>query len=296
VQIMYGLAGERRLEERVIPWLPGFANSRPVRVGNAASAQLQLDVYGEVLDAAYQTLAHGVEGSPFGWALLRNMLTWLEHGWRKKDAGIWEVRGPKRHFTHSKMMAWVAFDRGVRMHEEFGRDCPVERWRQIRHEIKAQVLTHAWSERKQAYTQSYGSDELDASILQMPLVGFLPATDPRFVSTVEAIRRELSVDGLLLRYRDKEEVDGLPPGEGVFLACSFWLVEVLAMQGHLGEARALFERLLSLRNDVGLLSEEYDPVAGRMLGNFPQALTHLALVEAAIALVEHRLPRAVRPD
>jgi GH15 family glucan-1,4-alpha-glucosidase len=299
VQIVYGVAGERRLEERTLDWLPGFEHSRPVRVGNGASHQLQLDVYGEVLDAAYQTVAHGIVGSEFGWALMKRLLAWLEDHWREKDAGIWEVRGPRRHFTHSKMMAWVAFDRAVRMHEEFGRDGPVARWRQLRDEIKTQVVTCGWSERKQAYAQSYGSDELDASILLMPLVGFLPADDPRFVSTVEAIRRELSVDGLLLRYRSQDEaqraVDGLPPGEGVFLACSFWLVEVLALQGRLEEAEALFERLLSLRNDLGLLSEEYDPRGGLLLGNFPQAFTHLALVEAALTLAEHRTLRGVVP-
>jgi GH15 family glucan-1,4-alpha-glucosidase len=192
-------------------------------------------------------------------------------------------------------MAWVAFDRGVRMHDEFGRECPVERWRALRDEIKDQVLRCGWSERKHAFTQSYGSDDLDASILQMPIVGFLPAGDPRFVSTVEAIQRELSVDGLLLRYKsqDEQQVDGLPAGEGVFLACSFWLVEVLALQGRLDEAQALFDRLLGLRNDLGLLSEEYDPKTGLLLGNFPQAFTHLALVEAALTLAEHRSPRGV---
>ena len=296
VQIMYGVAGERRIEERELDWLPGFAGSRPVRVGNAASHQIQLDVYGEVLDAAYQTISHGIEGSEFGWALMKRLLAWLEDHWREKDAGIWEVRGPLRDFTHSKMMAWVAFDRAVRMHEEFGRDGPVARWRELRDEIKAQVLSCGWSERKQAFTQSYGSDELDASLLQLPLVGLLSADDPRFVSTVEAIQRELSVDGLLLRYRGQDGVDGLPSGEGVFLACSFWLVEVLALQGHLDEAQALFERLLRLRNDLGLLSEEYDPHAGIMLGNFPQAFTHLALVEAALTLAEHRTLRGVEPQ
>ncbi|MBW3632861.1 MAG: glycoside hydrolase family 15 protein [Chloroflexi bacterium] len=300
VQIMYGVAGERRLTERTLDWLPGFADSRPVRVGNAASHQLQLDVYGEVLDVAYQTVAHGIEGSESGWALMKRLLAWLEDHWREKDAGIWEVRGPRRHFTHSKMMAWVAFDRAVRMHEEFGRDGPVARWRELRDEIKAQVEACGWSERKQAYAQSYGSDELDASILLMPLVGFLPADDPRFVSTVEAIRRELSVDGLLLRYRSHAKgdgaVDGLPPGEGAFLACSFWLVEVLTLQGRLDEAETLFDRLLSLRNDLGLLSEEYDPHSGLLLGNFPQAFTHLALVEAALTLAKHRPLRGVVPQ
>jgi len=297
VQIMYGVAGERRIEERVIPWLPGFADSRPVRVGNAASHQCQLDIYGEVLDAAYQTLAQGVEASDFGWSLIKGLLAWLADHWQEKDAGIWEVRGPLRNFTHSKMMAWVAFDRAVRIHDEFGREGPVDQWRAMRDEIKAQVLSCGWSERKQAFSQSYGSDELDASILLMPIVGFLPADDPRFVSTVEAIRRELSVDGLLLRYRsqDEQHIDGLPAGEGVFLACSFWLVEVLALQGRLEEAQELFDRLLGLRNDVGLLSEEYDPKTGMLLGNFPQAFTHLALVEAALTLDERRSPRGVAP-
>jgi GH15 family glucan-1,4-alpha-glucosidase len=295
VQIMYGLAGERRLDERELEWLPGFAGSRPVRTGNAAWTQLQLDVYGEVLDTAYETLAHGIEGSPFVWALLKHLLMWLEDGWRKEDAGIWEVRGPARHFTHSKVMAWVAFDRAVRLHEEFGRDGPVERWRALRDEIKTEVLASAWSERKHAFAQSYGADELDASLLLMPIVGFLPPDDPRVVATVEAIRRELTVDGLVLRYRTEAGgVDGLPAGEGVFLACSFWLVEVLTLQGRQDDARRLFERLLALRNDVGLLAEEYDPIAGRQLGNFPQAFTHLALVGAALALGEQRPLRSTQ--
>jgi GH15 family glucan-1,4-alpha-glucosidase len=266
-----------------------------VRTGNAAWTQLQLDVYGEVLDTAYETLAHGIEGSPFVWALLKHLLMWLEDGWRKEDAGIWEVRGPARHFTHSKVMAWVAFDRAVRLHEEFGRDGPVERWRALRDEIKTEVLASAWSERKHAFAQSYGADELDASLLLMPIVGFLPPDDPRVVATVEAIRRELTIDGLVLRYRTEAGgVDGLPAGEGVFLACSFWLVEVLALQGRQDEARRLFERLLALRNDVGLLAEEYDPIAGRQLGNFPQAFTHLALVGAALALGEQRPLRSTQ--
>jgi GH15 family glucan-1,4-alpha-glucosidase len=289
VQIMYGIAGERRLDERELEWLPGFGDSGPVRVGNAASTQLQLDVYGELLDAAYHTITHGIEPSEFGWALMRKLLAWLEDGWREKDSGIWEVRGPARHFTHSKVMSWVAFDRAVRLCDEHGHDGPVERWRALRDEIHAQVLANAWSERKQAFAQSYGADELDAAVLLMPLVGFLPATDPRVVSTVDAIRRELTVDGLVLRYRPEESgVDGLPAGEGVFLACTFWLVMVLELQGLHDEARELFERLLDLRNDVGLLAEEYDPIAGRQLGNFPQAFTHLSLVSAALALSEGR--------
>ncbi len=290
VQIMYGVAGERRLDERELDWLPGFEGSRPVRVGNAASEQLQLDVYGEVIDALYQTRLHGAPADDNVWSLSGKLLEWLEDGWRREDAGIWEVRGPNRHFTHSKVMAWVAFDRAVRSHEEFGRDGPVARWRELRDEIKAEVLARAWSEEKRAYSQYYGSDELDASVLLMPLVGFLPADDERFASTVDAIRRELTVDGLVLRYVSRTDggIDGLPAGEGVFLACSFWLAEVLACQGKLDEARELFERLLDIRNDVGLLAEEYDPVAGRQLGNFPQAFTHLALVGAAIAIGEGR--------
>ncbi len=286
LQIMYGIAGERRLDEREIEWLPGYEDSRPVRVGNAASAQLQLDVYGELLDAAYQTVVHGAPSDPAAWSVLRVLLGWLEEGWRQPDAGLWEVRGPARHFTHSKVMCWVAFDRGVRFCEEFGREGPVDRWRTIRDEIHAQVLDRAWSEKKQAFAQSYDSDALDASVLLMPAVGFIDADDPRMISTVEAVRRELSRDGLILRYLPTAsgEVDGLHSQEGVFLPCSFWLVDVLAAQGHRQEARELFERLLDLRNDVGLLSEEYDPAGGRQLGNTPQAFTHLALVNSAIVL------------
>jgi len=293
VQIMYGIGGERRLEERELDWLPGYERSKPVRVGNAASEQLQLDVYGEVLDALYQTRAHGGEPDDHVWSLTRKLLEWLEDGWRRKDSGIWEVRGPNRHFTHSKVMSWVAFDRAVRYHEEFGREGPFERWQELRDEIHAEVLARSWCEEKQAFAQSYDSDRLDAAVLLMPLVGFLPATDPRVMSTVAAIRRELSVAGLLLRYlpEDGGAVDGLPPGEGVFLACSFWLASVLALQGADDEARELFERLLDLRNDVGLLAEEYDPVGRRQLGNFPQAFTHLALVGTALTLAEGRSMR-----
>jgi GH15 family glucan-1,4-alpha-glucosidase len=289
VQIMYGLAGERRLDERELEWLSGYEGSQPVRVGNAASEQLQLDVYGEVLEALYQTRAHGAPKDDDVWSLTTKLLEWLEQNWRRPDSGIWEIRGPLRQFTHSKLIAWLAFDRGVRFHDEFGREGPVERWRAVRDEIRAEILAHGWSEAKQAFAQSFGADELDAGLLLMPLVGFLPADDERFVSTVEAIRRELTVDGLVLRYKPQEAgVDGLPGGEGVFLPCSFWLASVLALQGRHDEARELFERLLDLRNDVGLLSEEYDPVAKRQLGNFPQAFTHLALIEAAFIIGEGR--------
>jgi len=289
VQIMYGLAGERRLDERELEWLSGYEGSQPVRVGNAASEQLQLDVYGEVLEALYQTRAHGAPKDDDIWSLTTKLLEWLEQNWRRPDSGIWEIRGPLRQFTHSKLIAWLAFDRGVRFHDEFGREGPVERWRAARDEIRAEILAHGWSEAKQAFAQSFGADELDAGLLLMPLVGFLPADDERVVSTVEAIRRELTVDGLVLRYKPQEAgVDGLPGGEGVFLPCSFWLASVLALQGRHDEARELFERLLDLRNDVGLLSEEYDPVAKRQLGNFPQAFTHLALIEAAFIIGEGR--------
>ncbi len=293
IQIMYGLGGERRLDEREIGWLSGFASSTPVRVGNAASRQLQLDAYGEILDALYQTRVHGAPADDNIWSLTLRLLDWLEDGWRRKDAGIWEVRGPARHFTHSKVMAWVAFDRAVRAVSDFGREGPVERWRALRQEIYDDVLANAWSDRKQSFTQSYGSEELDASVLLMPHVGFMPATDERFRSTVAAIRRELLVDGLLLRYRAREDgaVDGLAEGEGVFLPCSFWLADVMAMQGDIDGARELFERLLDLRNDVGLLSEEFDVRDNRMLGNFPQAFTHLAIINTAFVLSEGRAMR-----
>ena len=288
LQIMYGIGGERRLDERELEWLPGYRSSRPVRVGNAASEQLQLDVYGEVLDALYQTRKHGAPADDNIWALCRVLLGWLEDGWRQPDAGIWEVRGPRRHFTHSKVMAWVAFDRAIRAIREFDRPGPLDRWETIREQIHAEVTEQAWNEEKQAFAQSYGSDELDASVLLMPAVGFLPATDERFVSTVDAIRRELTVEGLVLRYRPQLDggVDGIGAGEGVFLPCSFWLADALALMGRVDEARELFERLLDLRNDVGLLSEEYDAVHGRQLGNFPQAFTHLALVNTAYILSE----------
>jgi GH15 family glucan-1,4-alpha-glucosidase len=297
LQIMYGIAGERRLDERVVDWLSGYESSKPVRTGNAASEQLQLDVYGDVVEALFQTRLHGAKPDDHAWALTRKLFEWLEEGWRQKDSGIWEVRGRKRHFTHSKVMSWVAFDRGVRFCEELGRKGPVERWRAIRDEIHAEVLKRAWNKEKRAFAQSYGSDDLDASALLMPLTGFLPATDERVVSTVEAIRRELMVDGLLLRYRPKDDggVDGLKGGEGVFLPCSFWLAEVLVLQGRRAEATELFERLLSLRNDVGLLSEEYDPVEKRLLGNFPQAFTHLALVNTAYVFSEGHTMRS-RPS
>jgi len=287
LQIMYGVAGERRLTEVELPWLAGYEGSRPVRIGNGASDQRQLDVYGEVVDALYQARRRGLEPSFDAWRLTLKLLEWLESGWREPDEGIWEVRGPRRHFTHSKVMAWVAFDRAVKTLEKFGREGPLDRWCALREEIRAEVLREGFDADRGSFVQFYGSDRLDASLLLIPLVGFLPADDPRVVGTVEAIQRELMRDGFVERYRADEEnvdVDGLPPGEGVFLPCSFWLAAVLAQQGLREEAVELYERLLSLRNDLGLISEEYDPERKRLVGNFPQAFTHLTLVETAFTL------------
>jgi GH15 family glucan-1,4-alpha-glucosidase len=287
LQIMYGLGGERRLPELEVSWLAGYEGSKPVRIGNAASKQLQLDVYGEVSDALYHARAASLGASPDAWALNVKLLDWLESGWLEPDEGIWEVRGPRRHFTHSKVMAWVAFDRAVRSVEEFGLEGPTDRWSMLRDAIHDDVCRRGFDADLGAFVQSYGSSRLDASLLVMPLVGFLPTDDPRVTSTVAAIERNLMRDGFVERYRaddDNVEVDGLPPGEGVFLPCSFWLVQVRALQGRLTEAQALFDRLLALRNDLGLLSEQYDPATGRLVGNFPQAFTHLALVDAALTL------------
>jgi GH15 family glucan-1,4-alpha-glucosidase len=299
LQIMYGLGGERRLSELELHWLGGYEGARPVRTGNAASKQLQLDVYGEVADALYHARVAGLPASAEAWALNRKLLEWLEDGWREPDEGIWEVRGPRRHFTHSKVMAWVAFDRAVRSVEEYGREGPLARWKAIRDEIHDEVCREGFDTALGAFTQSYGLPRLDASVLMMPLVGFLPANDDRVVGTVAAIERELVRDGFVERYRaddDNVDVDGLPPGEGTFLPCSFWLAQVYALQGRLDEAEALFARLLGLRNDLGLLSEEYDVAAGRLVGNFPQAFTHLALVDAALTLDEGWCRRAGQPQ
>jgi GH15 family glucan-1,4-alpha-glucosidase len=288
IQIMYGPAGERRLTELELPWLPGYERSAPVRAGNAASVQYQLDVYGEIANCMYVARHAGLGDEGLGWDWAIQVLEFLEEVWREPDEGIWEIRGPRRHLTHSKVMAWVAMDRAVRVAEEYGLDGPVERWRAVRDEIHADVLAKGWNGDRRAFTQSYGSDRLDASVLLMPVVGFLPATDDRIQATVDAIQRELVQDGLVLRYQTDGSgtVDGLPGSEGVFLACSFWLVDDLARMGRVDEARALFERLLGLRNDLGLLSEEYDPAAGRLLGNFPQAFSHVAIVNSARTLSE----------
>jgi GH15 family glucan-1,4-alpha-glucosidase len=283
MQILYGVAGERRVTEQELAWLPGYHGARPVRVGNAAVGQFQLDVYGEVMDTLHLGRRIGLESDEPAWDLQRALLEFLESNWREPDEGIWEIRGPRRHFTHSKVMAWVALDRAVKAVELAGLDGPVERWRALRQEIHEEVCRDGYDAERDAFVQSYGDRRLDASLLLIPLVGFLPATDPRVKGTVAAIQRELVVDGLVLRYHPdgSREVDGLPPGEGTFLACSFWLADNLAMMGRRDEAVAIFERLLALRNDAGLLAEEFDPRSGRQLGNFPQAFSHVALVNSA---------------
>jgi GH15 family glucan-1,4-alpha-glucosidase len=289
LQIMYGPAGERRLTEWEVPWLPGYKGSKPVRIGNAASEQFQLDVYGEVIDALYQSRVgaiadHDVDAV----GLIAALLDFLADAWKKPDDGIWEVRGPRQHFTHSKVMAWVAFDRAVGSLAEWGEDdvrgIDVARWHALRDEIHAEVCAKAYDADRKTFVQAYGSSNLDAALLMMPLVGFLPATDERMQGTVEAIQRELTTDGFVARYTTKAAVDGLPPGEGVFLPCTFWLADNLALMGRVDEGRALFKRLVGLANDVGLLAEEYDPAGKRQLGNFPQAFTHVSLVNSACNL------------
>jgi GH15 family glucan-1,4-alpha-glucosidase len=285
-QILYGIAGERRTSEWEVPWLPGYEGAKPVRIGNKAHERLQLDVYGEVMDAFYQARKGGLGRSDAAAALQIALLDHLETVWREPDESIWEVRGGRHQFTYSKIMAWVAFDRAVKSVEMFGRGTVVlaNRWRQLRAEIHDEVCRRAFDPELGSFVQAYGRKELDASLLQIPIVGFLPADDPRVIGTVAAIERNLMDDGFVLRYRSETAPDGLPPGEGAFLACSFWLVDAYVLQKRWQDARALFERLIALRNDVGLLSEEYDPRARRQVGNFPQAFTHVALVNSAIGL------------
>jgi GH15 family glucan-1,4-alpha-glucosidase len=284
IQIMYGIKGERQLAEWEIDWLPGYENSRPVRVGNAAAAQVQLDIYGEMLDCFFHAQrsmnAHGEDD----FRILALLLEHLEKIWQDPDEGIWETRGGPQQFTYSKMMAWVAFDRAVKLAEQLGFKAPLDRWRKVRDTIHAEVCKKGFSSQRNSFVQSYGSNELDAALLLMPQLGFLPGSDPRVKSTVEAIERELMSDGLVLRYNTSRVKDGLPPGEGVFLACSFWMVGSLKAIGRDSDARSLFERLISLCNDVGLLSEEYDTNRKRLVGNFPQAFSHIALINAAFAL------------
>jgi GH15 family glucan-1,4-alpha-glucosidase len=288
LQIMYGPAGERRLTEWEVPWLPGYQGSKPVRVGNAASEQFQLDVYGEVIDALYESRRGAiVDRDLHALDLILALLDFLEDAWKRPDEGIWEVRGPRQHFTHSKVMAWVAFDRAVRGLHEFGTQDDIDaatRFAAIRDEIHAEVCAKAYDADRKTFVQAYGSSNLDAALLMMPLVGFLPATDERMQGTVAAIQRELTTDGFVRRYSTDAAVDGLPPGEGVFLPCTFWMADNLALIGRIDEARALFERLIGLANDVGLLAEEYDPESRRHLGNFPQAFTHVALVNSGFNL------------
>jgi GH15 family glucan-1,4-alpha-glucosidase len=282
--IMYGLAGERRLTELELEWLPGYDGARPVRIGNAASRQLQLDIYGEVLDAMYQSRRFDLQPEDAGWRLEEALVAFVETAWESPDEGIWEVRGPRRHFTHSKVMAWVALDRAVKAVEHFHVDGPVARWRGLRDTIHEQVCRQGFDPALNSFVQSYGTQELDASLLLIPLVGFLPASDPRVRGTVAAIERHLVRDGLVHRYTSTASVDGLPPGEGAFLACTCWLADTYKLLGRNRDARRIFERLLALRNDVGLLSEEYDLQAQRLVGNFPQALSHIGLVTTAMNL------------
>jgi GH15 family glucan-1,4-alpha-glucosidase len=294
LQIMYGIAGERRLWEWELPWLDGYEASKPVRIGNAAHAQLQLDVFGELMDALYQARRGGLPRSEPAWALELAILEHLESIWREPDNGIWEMRGPRRHFTFSKMMAWVAFDRAIKSAQEFGLPGPVDHWQLVRAEIHDDVCRKGFDAELGCFVQAYGTKELDASLLLIAAIGFLPPTDPRVPATVEAVERHLLVDGLVHRYRTVGSDDGLPPGEGVFLACSFWLADAYYLLGRTEEAERLFERLLDLRNDVGLLSEEYDPGRRRLLGNFPQAFSHISLVNTAHNLSHEEKPSEQR--
>ena len=283
---MYGLAGERRLTELELDWLPGYEGSRPVRTGNAAHLQFQLDVFGEVMDTAHLARHAGLPDDPDAWCLQQALLEHLEAVWRQPDEGIWEVRGPRRQFTHSKVMAWTAVDRAIQAVEHIGLDGSLDRWRTLRGEIHDEVCRQGYDPQRNTFVQYYGSRELDASLLMIPLVGFLPADDPRVLGTIEALQRELLRDGFMMRYSVSPGVDGLPQGEGAFLPCTFWLADCLVMLGRTAEAQDIFQRLLALRNDVGLLSEEYDPQAGRLVGNYPQAFSHVGLINTACNLLQ----------
>jgi GH15 family glucan-1,4-alpha-glucosidase len=296
LQIMYGLRGERRLTEWQVPWLSGYENSAPVRIGNAAHNQFQLDVFGEVMDALHQARQGGLGVDQAGWALQREILRHVEKVWPEPDEGLWEVRSGREHFTFSKAMAWVAFDRAIKSAETWELPAPLEHWRALRDRIHADVCAHGYDSELGSFVRAYGTKELDASLLLLPAVGFLPTDDPRIRGTVEAVERALTVDGFVLRYDTRESDDGLRGGEGVFLACSFWLADAYLMCGRRDDAVALFERLLSLRNDVGLLSEEYDPRARRLVGNFPQAFSHLALVNTASNLSHFEKPAEQRAE
>ena len=290
LQILYRVDGERRIIEVELPWLPGYEGAHPVRTGNAACTQRQLDIYGEVMDALYFSRRAGIAGLDAAWAVQRKLMEYIEGAWTEPDEGIWEMRGPRRNFTHSKVMAWVAFDRAIRTIEQFGGDGPVDRWRLIRAEIHDTVCREGFDTELGSFVQYFGAKDLDASLLMIPLVGFLPADDARVQGTVRAIENGLMTDGFVARYSTHPKVDGLPAGEGAFLACSFWLADNYVLAGRRTEARALFDRLVGLCNDVGLLSEEYDPVAGRLVGNFPQAYSHVSLVNTAFNLAKTEGP------
>ena len=296
IHIMYGIRGERRLPELELPWLPGFEHSRPVRIGNAAHSQFQLDVFGEVLDATHQAWRMGVPLDDDAWRVDTALVNYLETAWREPDEGIWEVRGPRRHFTHSKMMAWVAMDRAVKGIEECGLAGPLDRWRAVRQEIHDEVCRHGYNADAGAFVQFYGTTLLDASLLMMPLVGFLPVADPRVRGTIEAIERQLTHDGFVSRYQTVENVDGLPPGEASFLLCTFWLADNLELLGRHRDATRTFERLLAVRNDVGLLAEGYDTAGQRLAGNFPQAFSHIGLINTAMNLSRRHAPATERGE
>jgi GH15 family glucan-1,4-alpha-glucosidase len=300
VQIMYGLAGERRLTELELDWLPGYEDSKPVRIGNAASRQFQLDVYGEVLDVLYLARQSGVKlpAGAHGWPVGRALLNCVEKLWDKPDEGIWEVRGPRQHFVHSKVMAWVAIDRGIKAAEKFGVDGPLDRWRNLRDTMHSTICEHGFDKSMNSFMQAFGAKLLDASTLMIPLVGFLRCDDPRVAGTIAAIEKHLMRDGFVARYDTAQTEDGLPPGEGAFLPCTYWYADNLALVDRRDEAAAVFERLLKLRNDVGLLAEEYDVKVGRLVGNFPQAFSHIGLVNTALNLArpEHGPAQQRRRD
>ncbi len=292
VQIMYGLHGERHLPEHEIPWLAGYEDSRPVRTGNGAATQIQLDIYGELLGAIHTANRHGIDGLKKSWSMLRLLIDALAERWSEPDEGIWEIRGVPRHFVHSKVMAWSAVNSAIALAEEHHLDAPLDDWRAMRETIREDVLTKGYDPVRNTFVQCYGSREVDAALLTITTVGFLPADDPRMAGTIAAIEQDLLVDGFVMRYRESAGVDGLPPGEGSFLACSFWLVQAYAYVGRIDDARLLFDRLLAVRNDLGLLAEEYEPRAGRQLGNFPQAFSHVGLINAAMAIERIDAPAA----
>jgi GH15 family glucan-1,4-alpha-glucosidase len=292
---MYGLGGERRLTEYELPELSGYGGSRPVRVGNAASEQFQLDVYGEVMEGVYAAAQAMPTIKPEYWPRWRKAIEFVEKIWREPDDGIWESRGPRQHYTYSKVMCWVVFDRAVRLAEQFELEAPIERWKQVRREIHREVLERGYDRERNTFTQYYGSKALDASILNIPIVGFLPGDDPRVTGTIDAVWKELGHDGFVSRYSVTETNDGLPGTDGQFLACSFWLVSALALNGRLKEARSLFGRILRLGNDLGLFSEEYDVEHRRLIGNFPQAFTHLTLIGAARDISKAKKSAAAAP-